>query len=65
MFGVLIFFEGPADSTNGTCVFCDDFSMKTLRFQVSRRKRKAHITNEGNAQSQENAFFMNLKVLMT
>ena len=60
-----LFEEGPADSTNGTCVFCDDLSQEDinafLEVSTEERGRLTSLMKETLNRKEKLKFFMELE----
>ena len=60
-----LFEEGPADSTNGTCVFCDDLSQEDINafLEISKeeRGRLTSLMKETLNRGEKVKFFMELE----
>lgn len=60
-----LFEEGPADSTNGTCVFCDDLSQEDinafLEVSTEERGRLTSLMKESLNRKESVKFFMELE----
>ena len=60
-----LFEEGPADSTNGTCVFCDDLSQEDinsfLEVSTEERGRLTSLMKETLNRNEKLRFFMELE----
>ena len=63
-----LFEESPADSTNGTCVFCDDLSQEDinafLEVSAEERERLVSLMKEILNRNKSVKFFMELNLFL-